>query len=148
MPSTISGFQPGPECLDEAEGVMDRLFWDKQSLLLPYADALVDWVETSNAHIFKVDLPGMSKKDVQVCVHEDNVLEISGEYKKVEEKAPMTWHAAERSHGRFLRRFQLLDNVRVDDVKAAMEDGVLTINVPKKAQGKLVGKKIPIVSKL
>eukprot|EP00250_Pteridium_aquilinum_P016774 c23286_g1_i1 orf=99-482(+) len=127
---------------------MDRFFMDKQAFLVPYADALVDWLETPNAHIFKVDLPGMSKKDVEVHVHEDNSLVISGEYKQVEEKGPVIWHAAERSHGRFLRRFQLPDNVRVENVKAVLENGVLMVSVPKRPHARSVGKKIPVISKL
>ncbi|MCO5588036.1 hypothetical protein L7F22_041990 [Adiantum nelumboides] len=86
----------------------------------------------------------MSKKDVQVHVYEDNTLEIGTEYKKVEEKSSMAWYVAERSHGQFVWRFQLPENIKVDDVKAVIEDGVLNITVPRKAHYRPVGKKIPL----
>ncbi|MCO5599445.1 hypothetical protein L7F22_053549 [Adiantum nelumboides] len=123
---------------------MDRYLW----FATPSAHAPVDWFETSSAHIFKVDVPGISKKDVQVHVHEDGILEISGEYKNVEEKGPVTWHTSERLNGRFARQFPLPDNVKVDDVKAAIESGVLTVTVPKKPQGKSAGRNVPVISKL
>ncbi|KAL4189361.1 hypothetical protein AMTRI_Chr08g206660 [Amborella trichopoda] len=37
----------------------------------------------------------------------------------------------ERSQGKFLRRFRLHENAKVDGVKAAMENGVLIVTIPK-----------------
>ncbi|WJX68696.1 hypothetical protein P8452_53040 [Trifolium repens] len=41
------------------------------------------------------------------------------------------WHRLERSSGKFLRRFRLPENAKIDQVKANMENGVLTEIVPK-----------------
>ncbi|KAK1318794.1 18.2 kDa class I heat shock protein [Acorus calamus] len=53
-------------------------------------------------------------------------------------------HRLERSSGRFLRRFRLPEGARVDQVKAAMEDGVLTVTVPKEQVKKPEVKSIDI----
>ncbi|ERN12010.1 hypothetical protein AMTR_s00165p00049070 [Amborella trichopoda] len=37
----------------------------------------------------------------------------------------------ERSQGKFMRQFRLPENGNVDEVKAAMENGILTVNVSK-----------------
>ena len=74
---------------------------------------------------------GLSKQEVKVQVEEGRVLQISGEHKKEETSSSDRWHRVERSHGSFLRRFKLPENTQVDDVKAAMENGVLTVTVPK-----------------
>ncbi|KAL6327335.1 hypothetical protein AAG906_018788 [Vitis piasezkii] len=71
----------------------------------------IDWKETPEAHVFKADLPGVKKEEV-----------------KVENDK---WHRVERSSGQFMRRFRLPENVKVEEVKAAMENGVLTVTVPK-----------------
>ncbi|KAK1321585.1 18.2 kDa class I heat shock protein [Acorus calamus] len=111
-----------------------------QSSLLPFGDegssfarasALVDWKETPSAHVFKADLPGMRKEEVKVEVEDGRVLQISGERTREEEKRSDTWHRVERSSGRFVRRFRLPENAKMEQVKAAMENGVLTVTVPK-----------------
>ena len=37
----------------------------------------------------------------------------------------------EHSSGKFLRRFRLPENAKMDQIKAAMENGVLTVMIPK-----------------
>lgn len=68
---------------------------------------------------------------MKVEIEEDRVLKISGERKIEKEDKNDTWHRVERSQGSFLRRFRLPENAKVDEVKAGMENGVLTVSVPK-----------------
>ncbi|XP_020268808.1 17.3 kDa class I heat shock protein-like [Asparagus officinalis] len=96
-----------------------------------FTNTRIDWKETPEAHVFKADLPGMKKEEVKVEVEEGRVLQISGERSKEHEEKNDRWHRVERSSGRFLRRFRLPENAKVDQVRAAMEDGVLTVTVPK-----------------
>ena len=76
---------------------------------------------------------GLSKQEVKVQVEEGRVLQISGERKKEETSSSDRWHRVERSQGSFLRRFKLPENTKLEEVKAAMENGVLTVTVPKAA---------------
>ncbi len=93
--------------------------------------ASVDWKETPAAHVFKADVPGLKKEEVKVEIEDGSVLRISGERNSEKEEKTDTWHRVERSSGRFERKFRLPENAKVDQVKAAMEDGVLTVTVPK-----------------
>ncbi|MED6124033.1 hypothetical protein PIB30_055153 [Stylosanthes scabra] len=95
------------------------------------ANTRIDWKETPEAHVFKADLPGLKKEEVKVEIEEGRVLQISGERTKEKEDKGDTWHRMERSSGRFLRRFRLPENAKLDQVKASMENGVLTVTVPK-----------------
>ncbi|KAF3970715.1 hypothetical protein CMV_005622 [Castanea mollissima] len=83
------------------------------------------------AHVFKADLPGLNKEEVKVEVEDDRVLQISRERIVEKEEKKDTWHRVERSSGKFLRRFRLPENAKMDQIKAAMENDVLTVTVPK-----------------
>lgn len=109
-----------------------------------FANARIDWKETPEAHIIKADIPGVKKEEVKVEVEEGNVLKISGERNKEKEEKNDTWHRVERSSGKFMRTFRLPENAKVDQVKAAMENGVLTVTVPKEEVKKPEAKAIEI----
>ena len=91
----------------------------------------VDWKETLEVHVFKADLLGLKKEEVKVEVKDDRVLQISAERKVEKEEKKETWHRMEHSSGKFLRRFRLPENAKMDQIKAAMENGVLTVMIPK-----------------
>jgi len=96
-----------------------------------FANVRIDWKETPEAHVFKADIPGVKKEEVKVEVEDGNVLVISGERSKEKEDKSDKWHRVERSSGRFLRRFRLPENAKTEEVKAGLENGVLTVTVPK-----------------
>ncbi|KAF7034574.1 hypothetical protein CFC21_045569 [Triticum aestivum] len=101
----------------------------------------VDWKETPAAHVFTADLPGVRKGDAKVEVVDGDVLVISGQRAREKEEEEgggkdERWHLVERSSGGFERRFRLPGGVRVDGVSASMEDGVLTVTVPKEEVAK------------
>lgn len=101
-----------------------------------FVSTRVDWKETPEAHVFKADLPGLKKEEVKVEIEDDRVLQISGERNVEKEDKNDTWHRVERSSGKFFRRFRLPENAKMDKVKASMENGVLTVTVPKEGVNK------------
>ncbi|GAA0152497.1 chaperone [Lithospermum erythrorhizon] len=105
-----------------------------------FVSTRVDWKETPEAHILKADLPGIKKEEVKVEVEDDRVLQIRGERNVEKEDKNDTWHRL----GKFLRRFRLPENAKMDQIKANMENGVLTVIVPKEEVKKPDAKSIEI----
>ncbi|KAK7033313.1 heat shock protein 16 [Favolaschia claudopus] len=76
------------------------------------------------------ELPGIKKEDVQIDVHNGR-LNISAESKISEEKEQDGYAIRERRFGRISRTIQLPPGVKESEVKAAMENGVLTVTFPR-----------------
>ncbi|KAM0952775.1 putative small heat shock protein HSP20 [Dioscorea sansibarensis] len=113
----------------------------------------MDWIETPSSHIFKFNVPGFGKDDIKVQLEEGNILHIRGESPASKEEQRQgkeaVWHLAERVKGDFSRRFELPGKVRGDEIKAQVENGVLTIVVPKEpVPAKPMPRTIAVASKL
>lgn len=95
----------------------------------------IDMMETDNDYSIEVDLPGMSKKDIQINCH-DNVLTIEGERKHESKEEAKGYLRSERYFGSFKRSIMLPASIVDDKIKASFKDGVLKINVPKAEKSK------------
>lgn len=95
------------------------------------ATTRMDWKETPEAHVFIAEVPGLRKDEVRVEVEEEKILKISGQRVKDVEDKNDKWHRVERSSEKFLRSVKLPPNARVEQMKATIENGVLTVTVPK-----------------
>ncbi|SHE90079.1 heat shock protein Hsp20 [Fodinibius roseus] len=89
-----------------------------------------DVSETDEEYIVSVDLPGISKEDVEVS-YKDNRLTISGERQHEEKEEKEDFLRKERYHGSFTRSFTLPSAGKDDKIKARFKDGVLKVTVPK-----------------
>ncbi|XP_072953300.1 16.0 kDa heat shock protein, peroxisomal [Typha angustifolia] len=109
-----------------------RLVWSPPVLREWHGSAAgsMDWIETSSSHLIKINVPGFGREEIKVQLEEGNVLSIRGEAKE-ETPKDAVWHVAERGKGEFAREVALPDHVRADQIKAQVENGVLTVVIPK-----------------
>ena len=120
---------------------VNRLFEDtvhqgrtSQADLATWAPA-ADIYETENELVAKFDLPGVQESDIDVRV-ENNTLAIRGERKFEKEVNEDSYLRVERAFGTFTRSFSLPNIVKVDNIRAGLQDGVLTIRMPKREEAK------------
>lgn len=93
----------------------------------------LDVEEADNAYMVKADLPGVKKEDIKIAV-EGNRVSISAECKREkEEKGNGNVVRSERYFGQQHRSFTLPQEVDDSKAEASYSDGVLTLNLPKKA---------------
>ncbi|XP_051121712.1 17.3 kDa class I heat shock protein-like [Andrographis paniculata] len=144
IPSFFGRRSSDPFSLDVLDPFRDWPLMSSSNETSQFAATRVDWKETPEAHVFKADVPGLKKEEVKVEVEEGNVLQISGERKREKEEKDESWHRVERSHGSFFRRFRLPENAKMEQIKANMENGVLTVTIPKEEVKKPEVKSIEI----
>ncbi|HUG39751.1 MAG TPA: Hsp20/alpha crystallin family protein [Longimicrobiales bacterium] len=123
----------------EVEGLFGGTGWSTGAHDL-WAPA-VDVEETPDELVFRAELPGMNRDDVEVEL-EDGVLTIQGEKKFAKKEENAEGLLYERRWGTFNRRFTLPRAVAADRITADLEHGILTIRVPKAEEAK--GRKIEV----
>lgn len=105
----------------------------------PNADA----INKEDSYEIRIELPGVSEKDVEVSI-ENNNLTVRGEKRSEREEKDKNYYFSERRYGSFERSFRLPEDVKEADIKAAYKDGVLTLLLPKAEPKKSSGRKIEI----
>ncbi|KAL7213029.1 hypothetical protein ACSBR2_015685 [Camellia fascicularis] len=85
-----------------------------------------DVKEYPNSYVFIIDMPGLKSGDIKVQVEGDNVLVISRERKREEEKDRDKYLRMERRVGKLIRKFLLPENANTDQISTVCQDGVLT----------------------
>ncbi len=98
--------------------------------LLPATDI----TETDEAYEIAAELPGVDKKDIQVSI-KDGVLTINAEREQKEEAKDKKKNGrvirAERHFGKYVRSMRLGSDINDKAIKAAFDNGVLKLSLPK-----------------
>jgi HSP20 family protein len=95
----------------------------------------VDIFETEAEIVLKVEVPGVTKNQVEVEVDE-GILHVKGERQIEKDVKEENYHRIERVYGSFNRSFVLPDSVDPEKVGAELKDGVLDIRLGKHEQSK------------
>ncbi len=91
-----------------------------------------DLKETEAAHVLSVELPGLTRDDVDLSL-EGETLVVCGHKVEETEGASATYRVSERRFGRFERAFPLPPDVDPTKIGAQFRDGVLKVTMPKNA---------------
>ncbi|MBA5778345.1 Hsp20/alpha crystallin family protein [Stappia sp. F7233] len=90
----------------------------------------LDVNETDRGLEISVEVPGVSEKDIDVSVV-GRMLTVKGEKRASKEVSEENRHVSERSYGAFRRTLTLPFEPDPAKVEAHMDNGVLTISLPK-----------------
>jgi len=122
--SPFHGFKNGESGLAETE-----------ALRLPRTNIQ----ENEKEFEFSMEMPGLTKKDVEVTLENDVLTVKGGLTEKKEEKNLLR---REIRSTKFERSFRIGEGIEQDQIKAKMDNGVLTLTLPKKPEK--VGRKVDV----
>ncbi len=137
---TPTRFDPVGNFEDMFRGLATRSPWRDLDVVPP--DMRLDVTEDDKAFHVKAEMPGVDKDDIDITV-DGNQVTISAEMKREKtskegEKEIYT----ERYFGRTYRSFTLPGDFDGEKAKADLDDGVLSLSLPKKANGST--RRIPV----
>ena len=95
-----------------------------------------DIKESEEGFTVEMDLPGFCREDISAEL-KDGYLTVTATAKKAEENTSdkkEKYVQKERFHAPCNRSFYVGDNMKQEDIKAKFENGVLTLQVPKKEE--------------
>lgn len=95
----------------------------------------MDVTESEDTYRLSVDLPGMSKEDVSIKLH-DNRLTIRGERQAKTQSDDENVVRMERTFGTFVRTLRLPTSVNEENITAQFDNGVLMVTLPKTEKSK------------
>jgi len=126
-------------------------FWPSVSEpMRNFGQRVAEWVapasdasSSDDAYNISIELPGVAEKDIDLSVH-DGIVTVKGEKSHEREEKGDTWFFSERQYGSFSRTFRLPADADGDKIEAHLEDGVLSLSVPKRVSAVGEAKKVAI----
>lgn len=103
----------------------------------------VDVYETDDAIIVKATLPGVAEENVEIEENE-GFLTIRAQSQEEVEYKDKSWIRHERRYGSWQRTLRLPTAVKANKATATLQNGVLTIELPKQEAGKRLVNRIKV----
>ncbi|MCI6113555.1 MAG: Hsp20/alpha crystallin family protein [Rikenellaceae bacterium] len=92
----------------------------------------INVIEDDKDYKVEVAAPGMNKEDFKVNVTDDNYLVLTMEKKnESKDEDKKKYLRREFSYHKFEQSLALPENANKDEIKATVNDGILTIDIPK-----------------
>ena len=124
-PKRVSSYRTLPNIFERI--VDDNFFFDYDNNDLRPS---VEINESNDAFMISADLPGIEKSDIEVKV-EENTLILSANRHIDKSDNNKKFHYNERRFGTFSRSFKLPKTVKEEKITAKLDNGVLSIVIPK-----------------
>jgi len=98
----------------------------------------VDVRETEKSYVMDMELPGYDEKDIEIHI-DGSSLSIASKHEetrdaKDEDENKGTWILRERRVNSFSRSFKLPENANPEDVTAEFKNGILSMEIKKRAE--------------
>ena len=107
----------------------DPFFRQPMGFMTEEGTLALDVAENDREVVVRADLPGFTKEEIDVQMHE-GVLSIRAQHSEEHEEQTDRYYRRVRSWGSMSRRIALPGVVKDSPVQAQLKDGVLTLRIP------------------
>lgn len=144
----FSPFREIDSVFEDLDRTLNRFFGrprrSRRSGMMPSGRTPVtDLRDLGDRYQVEAEMPGLDKDDIEIELRDDNIV-IDGEKTEEREEEGEDFLRRERGYTSFHRQLPIPDEVKPEDIAASLENGILTIDLPKKEPEKKEGKKIEI----
>lgn len=94
------------------------------------------WYDEKEGYTLEMLIPGVDKKDVKVSLIDDDTLEIGVQGTTSTASKDAIWYRHDFSLNSIKQQIGVPDNTDRENIKATIENGILTIKLPKKKESK------------
>lgn len=130
--SALTGFKPGEQTNLPARSDVDDMFYIPSG---SWSMLGGDLFEDEKRVVIRLEVPGISKEDMEIEV-QDNNLVIRGEKRFEREETEGRYRVLQCAYGSFRRMFPLPAEVLADQAQATYKNGVLRVELPKAESSK------------
>ena len=129
---------------EQLRNEIDSLFWGypayypSESELPEVRTPFIDLMDRGDSMVLSAEMPGIPKDNIDIQVDE-NGIEISGKSSGEKEEKEGNYYRRERYESSFYRYIPLPEEIKPEEVKATMNNGVLEVIMPKKSPVKRSG---------
>ena len=136
VPFWHSGFSELDRVFDNFKRDFEHVFTPSFPGVKPFhhmfesSSTTCDLVDEGDKFVFTADMPRIKKEGIKLDVGDDYI-DITAEHKESEEEKKKKYIRKEHSEVSIHRRMSLPDKVKSSNVKAKLNNGVLTVDLPK-----------------
>ncbi len=137
IPFWNSGFNDLDKVFDNFKRDFEHAFTSAFSTTKPFghmfeqsSSTVCDLVDEGDKFVVTADMPRINKDEINLDVGDDYI-DISAEHKESEEEKKKKYIRKEHSEISIHRRMSLPGRVKSSEVKAKLDNGILTVDLPK-----------------
>ena len=130
-------------------GLLDNLLFDNKLDVFnnnyeTFSIPAVNIIENFPNFVVELAVPGLKKEDFTIEVEEDTLKIASKKGEEKEESNDSQFRRREFNYQTFERSFKLPENIKVEDIQANYENGILRVTLPTMVEKKALKKMVEI----
>lgn len=129
-------------------GILDNLIIENRLDALnnyeTFSTPAINIIENFPNFVVELAAPGLQKDNFSIEVEEDRLKISTKKVSEKEEKDTSKFVKREFNYKTFKRSFKLPENIKIEDIQATYENGILRVNLPKMEEKKALKKMVEI----